>query len=32
MNFGWLDGGTDDTEWRRVVVHELGHAIGDGNP
>ena len=28
MNFGWLRDGTDETEWRRVVVHEFGHAIG----
>lgn len=28
MNFGWLDKGTADDEWRRVVVHEFGHALG----
>jgi hypothetical protein len=28
MNFGWLDESTADTEWRRVVVHEFGHALG----
>ncbi len=28
MNFGWLNEKTDDTEWRRVVVHEFGHALG----
>ncbi len=28
MNFGWLDETTDDVEWRRVVVHEFGHALG----
>ena len=28
MNFGWLDESTDDAEWRRVVVHEFGHALG----
>jgi hypothetical protein len=28
MNFGWLRDDTDDTEYRRVVVHEFGHAIG----
>src|SRR6185295_18692300 len=28
MNFGWLRDDTDDEEWRRVVVHEFGHAIG----
>ncbi len=28
MNFGWLRDNTDDTEYRRVVVHEFGHALG----
>ncbi|RKI46612.1 hypothetical protein D7Y27_07785 [Corallococcus sp. AB004] len=28
MNFGWLEDDTDDVEYRRVVVHELGHALG----
>jgi hypothetical protein len=28
MNFGWLTDATDDGEWRRVVVHEFGHALG----
>jgi hypothetical protein len=28
MNFGWLKDDTDDIEWRRVVVHEFGHALG----
>jgi hypothetical protein len=28
MNFGWLTDDTDDTEYRRVVVHEFGHALG----
>ncbi len=28
MNFGWLRDGTSDTEWRRVVTHEFGHALG----
>jgi hypothetical protein len=28
MNFGWLTDDTDDVEYRRVVVHEFGHAIG----
>ncbi|HZW29850.1 MAG TPA: hypothetical protein VFF52_04030 [Isosphaeraceae bacterium] len=28
MNFGWLDPATDETEYRRVVLHEFGHAIG----
>lgn len=27
MNFGWLRDHTDDVEWRRVVVHEFGHAL-----
>jgi hypothetical protein len=28
MNFGWLKDETSDTEYRRVVVHEFGHALG----
>jgi hypothetical protein len=28
MNFGWLTDDTDDEEYRRVVVHEFGHALG----
>ena len=28
MNFGWLTDDTDDDEYRRVVVHEFGHALG----
>jgi hypothetical protein len=28
MNFGWLTDATNDIEWRRVVVHEFGHALG----
>ncbi len=28
MNFGWLEDNTSTTEYRRVVVHEFGHAIG----
>ena len=28
MNFGWLRDGTDLIEWRRVVTHEFGHALG----
>src|SRR5262249_13150903 len=28
MNFGWLEDDTDDVEYRRVVTHEFGHAIG----
>jgi len=27
MNYGWLKDETDDTEYRRVVVHEFGHAL-----
>ena len=27
MNFGWLEDDTDDVEYRRVVVHEFGHAL-----
>jgi len=28
MNFGWLTPDTPDSEYRRVVVHEFGHALG----
>jgi hypothetical protein len=28
MNFGWLKDNTADDEYRRVVVHEFGHALG----
>jgi hypothetical protein len=28
MNYGWLTDHTDETEYRRVVVHEFGHALG----
>jgi hypothetical protein len=27
MNFGWLRDDTEDEEYRRVVVHEFGHAL-----
>ena len=27
MNFGWLRDSTPETEWRRVVLHEFGHAL-----
>lgn len=27
MNFGWLKDDTDDEEYRRVVIHEFGHAL-----
>lgn len=27
MNFGWLRDSTAETEWRRVVLHEFGHAL-----
>lgn len=28
MNFGWIDDETPDAEFRRVVLHEFGHALG----
>jgi hypothetical protein len=28
MNFGWLTSDTPDSEVKRVVLHEFGHAIG----
>jgi len=28
MNFGWLAPTTPDVEYRRVVLHEFGHALG----
>ena len=28
MNFGWLDVGTPEAEYQRVVLHEFGHALG----
>ena len=28
MNYGWLTPTTSDTEYRRVVLHEFGHALG----
>jgi hypothetical protein len=28
MNYGWLQDDTDDEEYRRVVLHEFGHALG----
>ncbi|MCU1349922.1 MAG: hypothetical protein JWO56_2952 [Acidobacteria bacterium] len=28
MNFGWLRDDSAETEWRRVVTHEFGHALG----
>lgn len=28
MNFGWLEPNTPDEEYRRVVLHEFGHALG----
>jgi len=28
MNLGWLDSQTSETEFRRVVLHEFGHALG----
>jgi serralysin len=28
MNYGWFTNSTSDTEFRRVIVHEFGHALG----
>ncbi len=28
INFGWLTPGEDEAEYRRVVLHEVGHALG----
>ena len=28
MNYGWLRDDTDDEEYKRVVLHEFGHALG----
>ena len=28
MNFGWLKSGTPEFKYRRVVLHEFGHALG----
>jgi len=28
MNYGWLRDNTDDEEYKRVVLHEFGHALG----
>ena len=28
MNFGWFDNDTTDAEFRRVIQHEFGHAVG----
>jgi hypothetical protein len=28
MNFGWLEDGTETSEYHRVVLHEFGHALG----
>lgn len=28
VNFGWFDEDTEENEFRRVIVHEFGHAIG----
>lgn len=28
MNYGWLEPGTSETEYARVVVHEFGHMLG----
>ena len=28
MNFGWLNNALNDTDFRQVVLHEFGHALG----
>jgi hypothetical protein len=28
MNFGWFDAKTSEAEFRRVILHEFGHALG----
>ncbi|WP_052496526.1 M12 family metallopeptidase [Pedobacter lusitanus] len=28
MNYGWFNDNTSDTEFRRTVTHEFGHALG----
>ena len=28
MNYGWLKDDSNEIEWRRVVIHEFGHALG----
>ncbi len=28
INFGWLNNGLNDTDFRQVVLHEFGHALG----
>lgn len=28
MNFGWFNSSTSDTEFRRTILHEFGHALG----
>ncbi|MEO6499733.1 MAG: M12 family metallopeptidase [Mucilaginibacter sp.] len=28
MNFGWFDSKTSEEEFSRVIIHEVGHAIG----
>lgn len=28
MNYGWLKDDSAEAEWRRVVLHEFGHALG----
>jgi hypothetical protein len=28
MNFGWLNDGTPEYEFRRTILHEFGHALG----
>jgi transcription initiation factor IIF auxiliary subunit len=31
MNFGWFDRQTSETEFRRTILHEFGHALGLGH-
>ena len=28
MNYGWFNQNTDETEFRRTILHEFGHALG----
>jgi hypothetical protein len=28
MNYGWFDAKTSESEFRRVILHEFGHALG----